>query len=147
MSHKSKLDPFHYHEAMDRLSLVMTILDDAVIQHPVVKSYSRLKAEVESAADSLFAAYQMSGHMSFIFNELDPIFEKIANDYQFDKSSPDYLGFLNTCPEEEWSLDAAHALNFLIHEESELFRALLDRHGLDVEDGPQLSETIFIKKK
>jgi len=147
MSHKSKLDPFHYHEAMDRLSLVMNIMDDAVIQHPVVKSYSRLKAEVESATDSLFAAYQMAGHMSFIFNELDPIFEKIANDYQFDKSSPDYLGFLNTCPEEEWSLDAAHALNFLIHEESELFRALLDRHGLDVEDGPQLSETIFIKKK
>jgi hypothetical protein len=147
MSHTSKLDPFHYHEAMDRLSLISTIMDDAVIQHPVVKSYSRLGAEVESAATSLYASYQMAAHMSFIFTELDPIFAAIANDYQFDKSSEDYCGFLNTCPEEEWSPEAAHALKFLIHEEYELFRALLDRHGLDVEDGPQMQEVIFIKKK
>ena len=147
MSHTSKLDPFHYHEAMDRLSLISNLMDDAIIQHPVVKSYSRLKAEVELAATNVYASYQMAAHMSFIFTELDPIFAAIANDYQFDKSSADYCGFLNTCPEEEWSVEAVHALKFLIHEESELFRALLDRHGLDVEDGPQLQEVIFIKKK
>lgn len=147
MTHISKLDRFHYHEAMDRLSVVNNLIDDAIIQHPIIKSFSRLSVEVDSAATSLCAAYQMAGHLGHIFDEIDPIFEKIVNDYQFDPDHPDYLGFLNTCPEEEWSPDAAHALNFLIHEEYELFRALLDRHGLDVEDGPTVDETIFIKKK
>lgn len=147
MTHISKLDRFHYHEAKDRLLVVSTLMDDAIIQHPIIKSFSRLGVEVDSALVSLCTAYQIAGHLGHIFDEIDPIFEKIANDYQFDTNSPDYLGFLNTCPEEEWSPEAAHALNFLIHEEYELFRALLDRHGLDVEDGPQLHETIFIKKK
>ena len=145
MSHISKLDRFHYHEALDRLSLVNSIVDEHIFQHPVVKSFSKLKAEVEVASTALFTAYQMVGHLTHIIDELAPILETIANDYQFDKTHPDYLGFLNTDPASEWPEDAKHALEFLLNEERDLFYALIDQYNLDVESEPNMNEIIFLK--
>ena len=37
MSVKDKLDQFHYHEMLDRLHVLMSTLDDHILQHPVCK--------------------------------------------------------------------------------------------------------------
>ena len=147
MSHISKLDRFHYHEAVDRLAMVNAIIDDHIFQHPVVKSFGKLKEEVETAATALFSAYQMAGHLGHIIDELSPILEAVANDYQLDKTHPEYCGFLNTAPIDEWSADAVNALEFLITKEPDLFFALLDKYNLDVESKPNLVEIVFIKTR
>jgi hypothetical protein len=146
MSHISQLDQFHYHEALDRLSMMNNIIDDNITQHPVIKSFGALKAEVDLATMSLFTAYQMVGHITYIIECLDPLLDIFAKDYQFDKNSPDYLGFLNTCPEDEWCLEDQKAFQFATAELPELWQALLDKHGLDVEGEARMEETIFIKK-
>jgi hypothetical protein len=145
MKHISKLDRFHYHEALDRLSMVNSIVDEHIMQHPVVESFSKLKAEVEIASTALFTAYQMVGHLTHLIDTIDPILKEIADDYQFIEGHPNYMGFLNTDPANEWSEDAKHALEFLLKEERELFYALLDQHNLDVESEPNMNEIIFLK--
>lgn len=146
MSHINQLDPYHYHEALDRLSMVNDIVDEHILQHPVVKSFGALKAEVESASMALFTAYQMVGHINHIIGCLDPLLNAFTTDYQFDSAHPDYLGFLNTCPEDEWTLEDQKAFQFVISDLPELWQALLDKHGLAVEGEARMDETIFIKK-
>ena len=63
MSSKKKvgdieLDDFHYHEVVHTLNLVLGLIDEALIQHPVLKLEKEARQEVEKAADHLFAAYQ-----------------------------------------------------------------------------------------
>ena len=60
-----ELDDFHYHEMMDRLSVVMDIVDRSLVQHPVGKIESDIKEEVSSALDHLFKAYQIAGQKRF----------------------------------------------------------------------------------
>ena len=63
MSSKKKvgdieLDDFHYHEVVHTLDLVLGLIDEALIQHPVLKLEKEARQEVEKATDHLFAAYQ-----------------------------------------------------------------------------------------
>lgn len=63
MSKKKKignveLDDFHYHEVVHTLDLVLGLIDEALIQHPVLKLEKEARQEVEKATDHLFAAYQ-----------------------------------------------------------------------------------------
>jgi hypothetical protein len=61
---KDKLDQFHYHEALDRLHVVMSMCDEHLMQHPVIKIESSVKQNVNEAIKLLWQAYQEVGHMS-----------------------------------------------------------------------------------
>ena len=63
MSSKKKvgdieLDDFHYHEVVHTLNLLLGLIDENLIQHPVLKLEKEARQEVEKATDHLFAAYQ-----------------------------------------------------------------------------------------
>jgi len=64
MSAKDKLDQFHYHEMLDRLHVLMSTLDDHIIQHPVCKLEKEISTNVEQALSLLWQAYQDTGKLS-----------------------------------------------------------------------------------
>jgi Mn-dependent DtxR family transcriptional regulator len=64
MSAKDKLDQFHYHEMLDRLYVLMSTLDDHIIQHPVCKLEKEISTNVEQALSLLWQAYQDTGKLS-----------------------------------------------------------------------------------
>lgn len=53
-----ELDDFHYHEVVHTLNIVLGLIDETLIQHPVLKIEKEARSEVEKATDHLFAAYQ-----------------------------------------------------------------------------------------
>jgi hypothetical protein len=63
MSAKDKLDQFHYHEMLDRLHVLMSTLDDHIIQHPVCKLEKGIGKNVEEALSLLWQAYQDTGNV------------------------------------------------------------------------------------
>ncbi len=64
MKAKDKLTEFHYHEALDRSSMIGDMIDRHLIQHPVCKLDKEVGQLVEEAATKLFEAYQLIGHKS-----------------------------------------------------------------------------------
>ena len=60
-----ELDDFHYHELMDRLSVVMETLDNSIVQHPVAKIETAIKDDITTAFDHLFKAYQSVSKIRF----------------------------------------------------------------------------------
>ena len=66
---KPKLDEYHYHEAADRLHVIMDTIDDHLIQHPVLKLDIEPRRLVEQAQTLLFEAYQMIGETRFKMHE------------------------------------------------------------------------------
>lgn len=65
MSVKDKLDQFHYHEMLDRLHVLMSTLDDHILQHPVCKLEKEISKKVDDALTLLFQAYQEAGKISY----------------------------------------------------------------------------------
>ncbi len=61
MSKKPELDEFHYHEMLDRLHIVMSMIDVHLQQHPVAKIETEIKDLISHAQDSLWQAYQLTG--------------------------------------------------------------------------------------
>lgn len=61
MSVKDKLDKFHYHEMLDRLHIIMSTIDDHILQHPVCKLEKEVSTKVDKALTLLFQAYQEVG--------------------------------------------------------------------------------------
>lgn len=53
-----ELDDFHYHEVVHTIHLLMSLIDDSLIQHPVLKIEKEARKNVEKATDYLFEAYQ-----------------------------------------------------------------------------------------
>jgi hypothetical protein len=47
----------HYHEAMDRASVVMAHFDEFVASHPAVRANGRLKEAAQRTVDALYAFY------------------------------------------------------------------------------------------
>lgn len=56
-----KLDEFHYHEMLDRLSVVISIVDSALVQHPVAKLDKNIQQLIDEANEKLSEAYQLAG--------------------------------------------------------------------------------------
>jgi len=67
MSPKPKLDEFHYHEMTDRLSVVMTVVDNNLTQHPVAKLNKDIQKLIDEAQNKLYEAYQLSGKIENSF--------------------------------------------------------------------------------
>ena len=57
---KNKLEK-HYHEMLDRLHVLMSTLDDHILQHPVCKLEKEIGKNVEEALSLLWQAYQDTG--------------------------------------------------------------------------------------
>ena len=61
-SKKVELDKFHYHEMLDRLHVVMSMIDDHLQQHPVAKIETKIKDLISEAQDKLWEVYQLTGN-------------------------------------------------------------------------------------
>ena len=59
-----ELDDFHYHEALDRIHVIMDTIDVHLIQHPVLKLETEVKDLVEEAQTKLWHAYQIIGNIN-----------------------------------------------------------------------------------
>ena len=71
--------------------------------------------------------------------EMEQFIKDIANDYQFDKSHPDYCGFLNINPSEH-----RMGLSFVYHYRLQDTEQLLRKYGIWYEGKPNLEEVVFI---
>lgn len=58
---KIQLDDYHYHELLDRLYVIMSTIDDHLIQHPVCKIETNIKDHITNAVDQLVMAYHLTG--------------------------------------------------------------------------------------
>ena len=56
-----KLDEFSRHEALDRSSMILNIIDTHLLQHPVIKLDKELKEKVTKSAELLYEVYQELG--------------------------------------------------------------------------------------
>jgi len=65
MPNKPKLDEYHYHEMLDRLSVITQTIDQHLQQHPVAKIESDIGSLITEAIDKLTVAYQLTGEKSF----------------------------------------------------------------------------------
>lgn len=65
---KPKLDEYHYHEIVDRLHVMMCMIDDHLQQHPVAKIETEASTLISSATDNLWKAYQLLGEKRFEIN-------------------------------------------------------------------------------
>jgi hypothetical protein len=54
---KTKLDQFHWHEALDRATLFANIFDAELATHPVMKQTKKLRAVVSEISDRLHDLY------------------------------------------------------------------------------------------
>lgn len=63
------LDEFYYHEALDRSYIVVNMIEDLLIEHPVIKKHKNLKKQVKKAQQLILDAYQEIGGRE---NELFP---------------------------------------------------------------------------
>ena len=70
MAKKPKLTESHYHEAMDRASVLLDNIDRHLVQHPVCKLDKEVGELVEEASQKIYEAYQLLGHkMCTLFPE------------------------------------------------------------------------------
>jgi hypothetical protein len=53
-----KLDEFHYHEVLDRLTVIQTMISELLLDHPVMAEYGDLEDKVLSADAFLADAHQ-----------------------------------------------------------------------------------------
>lgn len=65
---KPKLDEFHYHEIVDRLHVIMCMVDEHLQQHPVAKLENEANQLIANANDNLWQAYQLLGAKRFEIN-------------------------------------------------------------------------------
>ena len=74
---KPELDEFHYHEMLDRIHMITSIIDDHLHQHPVGKLEPKVKDLIEIAQENLLEAYQLVGNISYEkFDGIDTRSEK-----------------------------------------------------------------------
>lgn len=63
MSEKRKigdivLDDFHYHEVAHVLNVAINLIDNEILQHPVIKLEKEPRHDIDKAVEYLYDAYQ-----------------------------------------------------------------------------------------
>lgn len=58
---ETPLNEGHFLEMMDRLHVVMSTIDEHMLNHLVAESYEGIKEEIENAIHHLTEAYQLTG--------------------------------------------------------------------------------------
>lgn len=65
-------DEFHYHEALDRLLTIQTMLNELLMDHPAILAHESLVSKVACADMLLADAYQECGQLRVeLFKEGD----------------------------------------------------------------------------
>lgn len=67
-----KPDQLHHHEALDRLHIICTMVEDFLMFHPAVEANADVKNLVLLAVDGLGKAYQLVGAASAQFDGKEP---------------------------------------------------------------------------
>jgi len=62
---KKIIDEFHYHEMIDRLSIVLKIVDDVILSHALIEDDPELKSEMNIVSDILAKQYQRVSNIRF----------------------------------------------------------------------------------
>jgi len=62
---KKKLDSFHYHESLDRTHLILSSIEDHLLDHPVFENHKKLRKKVQDASDLLMDVYQTLGTIEY----------------------------------------------------------------------------------
>lgn len=62
------IDEFHYHEIMDRLYIIETMVDNYLLEHPVLNEDKDLKKIITNISNDLHIAYQISSISSVNIN-------------------------------------------------------------------------------
>ena len=70
---------------------------------------------------------------------------EINSDPQLTPGDPEWCGFLNCCPDEDWSDSEILALEYLIKNWSIDFFNQLAELNLGIEDGPNRFEIVFLR--
>ena len=63
IANQNDLDEYHFHEAMDRLYVVGSIINEALLEHPVCTSYEGVRKRIKQAQELLVEAYQYVGNI------------------------------------------------------------------------------------
>lgn len=58
---KEKLNPGHYHEALDRCDCVNQIIDEILLKHPAIAQTPAWRREIEKAQGIIADVYQAIG--------------------------------------------------------------------------------------
>ena len=66
---KSKLNPGHYLELKDRLSLIADILESHCLQHPLTKTERKIRDFLYTAVDNIYDAYDEVGKLDYERNK------------------------------------------------------------------------------
>ena len=74
---------------------------------------------------------------------VNTLIDRIRNDYQFDSSSEDYMGFLNVDPSQDWTIKEWDAMLWMVENEPDTLDEILEMRGLDIE-GFHNTEVIFV---
>jgi hypothetical protein len=62
---KIKLDEFHYHEALDRCWWVQDIIQNLLLDHPVISQNKKLNTMIEKAGELIGKVYQEIGSIEY----------------------------------------------------------------------------------
>lgn len=65
MSKKSKTDKFLVHEVLDRLHVILSNIDDHLLDHKFVMKNKKIRKQIEKASDILSDCYQEVGRIEF----------------------------------------------------------------------------------
>jgi hypothetical protein len=71
------------------------------------------------------------------------LIDRIRNDYQFDSSSGDYMGFLNVDPSQDWTIEEWDAMLWMVENEPDTLEDILTMRGLSIESFGE-GEVIFV---
>jgi hypothetical protein len=63
MSKKHKLFELNYHEALDRTYITTSMLQDYLLEHPVIVQNKKLKKKLRKAEKHMLEVYQMIGNL------------------------------------------------------------------------------------
>lgn len=58
------LDPFHWHEALDRAAILSAMFDEWITEHPAVEQTPALRRKAVKISDALGGFYQSVGRMA-----------------------------------------------------------------------------------
>ena len=59
---ENEINDGHYLELMDRLHIVMSNIDDHILNHPLTDINEDVKSKIDESLTLLFEAYQMIGN-------------------------------------------------------------------------------------
>lgn len=59
------IDEFHYHEVIERLHIINVMIDNFLLDHPLVEQELALRHLIQEGQNHLERAYQLAGNMGF----------------------------------------------------------------------------------